>query len=149
MDVQTFYRELEIERQLCIERECLDRLFEAWLDEALLIDGFLPPEFVEVAGQLEWAWRWEGRPSIDRAKEAAGQAAELANNTTTLAREYAAKGKTGKTSFAKGPKNFSSCARSGLQRQMVQELESNQAQALHGALDASVEPQPQGHPKDA
>jgi len=92
LDLQTFHREMEIERKLSIERNCLDRLFESWLDEALLIDGFLPEEFIEFVADVEWAWIWQGKPSIDRAKEAAGAEAELNMNLTTLAKEYAAKG---------------------------------------------------------
>lgn len=92
LDLQTFHREMEIERKLSIERNCLDRLFESWLDEALLIDGFLPPEFVEFVAEIEWAWMWQGKPSIDRAKEAAGAEVELGLNLTTLAKEYADRG---------------------------------------------------------
>lgn len=92
LDLQAFLRQIEVERALLLERRCLDRLFEEWLDEALLIPGFLPPAFVEVVSEFEWGWRWQGLPHIDRKKEADGQAAELANHTTTLAREYARQG---------------------------------------------------------
>ena len=92
LDLQAFIRQVEVERALFFERKCLDRLWEMWLDEALLIPDFLPPEFAAVAAEFEWAWRWQGLPSIDREKEAAGQTTELANHTTTLAREYARQG---------------------------------------------------------
>ena len=92
LDLQSFQRSMEVDRALTIERDCLDRIFEAWLDEALLIDGFLPPEFVSNVAFYEWAWRWTSPAHVDRKKEADGQAAELANNTTTLSREYARQG---------------------------------------------------------
>jgi lambda family phage portal protein len=92
LDLQAFNRQMEVERSALIERDCLDRIFEAWLDEALLIPNFLPPEFVDNISDIEWAWRWQQPGHVDRAKEAAGQAAELDNHTTTLAREYARQG---------------------------------------------------------
>lgn len=92
LDLQAFNRQMEIDRSIMIERDCLDRLLESWLDEALLIPGFLPPEFAAYVADFEWAWRWAAPGHVDRAKEAAGQAAELASHTTTLAREYARQG---------------------------------------------------------
>jgi len=93
LDLQAFIREIEVERALLLERRLLDRLFESWLDEALLIDDFLPQEFVNVVGEIDWGWRWSGLPSIDRQKEAAGAEIELRNHTTTLAAEYARQNK--------------------------------------------------------
>lgn len=92
LDMQAFNRGMEIDRAILIERDCLDRLLELWLDEALLIDGFLPDIFAQHAADFEWAWRWASPGHVDRAKEASGQQIELTNNTTTLAREYARQG---------------------------------------------------------
>lgn len=92
LDLQGFFRQMEVERSLLLERDMLDRLWESWLDEALLIPGFLPAEFAALAQYFEWSWRWTSPGHVDRAKEAAGQAAELGNHTTTLAREYAKQG---------------------------------------------------------
>ena len=92
LDLQAFWRTRQAERVLIYERQFLDPLFRDWLDEALLIPGYLPDLFTETA--YDWAplWRWSEAEHVDRAKEAAGQAAELANHTTTLAREYARRG---------------------------------------------------------
>lgn len=92
LDLQAFWRTRGAERVLIYERQFLDPLFRDWLDEALLIPGYLPELFAETA--YDWAplWRWSEAEHVDRAKEAAGQAAELANHTTTLAREYARRG---------------------------------------------------------
>ncbi len=92
LDLQTFFLEMEVQRMQITERECLDRLLEAWLDEAMLIDGFLPRIFLESMSDLEWYWMWAGRPMIDRAKEASGAQTELAQHLTTLSREYARQG---------------------------------------------------------
>lgn len=92
LDMQAFWRTIEIERAHIICRLLLDRIFEEWLDEALLVNNYLPQLFVEFASELSWLWRWPSLQHVDRAKEASGQAAELAANTTTLAREYARQG---------------------------------------------------------
>lgn len=92
LDMQSFNRQMEIDRSILIERDCLDRILEAWLDESLLISGFLPDIFVKHVADFEWGWRWSAPGHVDRKKEADGAAAELASNTTTLAREYARQG---------------------------------------------------------
>lgn len=92
LDMQAFNRQMEIDRAILIERDCLDRLLELWLDEALLIDSFLPDIFAQHAADFEWRWMWSAPGHVDRAKEASGQQIELTNNTTTLAREYARQG---------------------------------------------------------
>ncbi len=90
--MQAFLRAVETERSQIIERLLLDRLFELWLDEALLIPRYLPEQFVDVVSFFEWSWRWPSTQHVDRQKEAAGQQTELANHTTNLAREYARQG---------------------------------------------------------
>lgn len=92
LDLQSFNRQLAADRSQIFEIEFLDRLYEQWIDEALLIDGFLPREYAATAGDWEWGWRWSEAEHVDRAKEATGQRTELLNNTTTLAREYAKRG---------------------------------------------------------
>ena len=92
LDLQNFNRQISTDRAALHECELLDRLWTAWLDEALLIDGFLPTAFTDTAGQWSHGWRWSEPEHVDPAKEANGQATELASNTTTLAREYARKG---------------------------------------------------------
>ncbi len=92
LDLQAFNRQVEVDRALILERDCLDRILEAWLDEALLIPAFLPELFVQHAADFEWGWRWASPGHVDRKKEADGQAVELAHHTTTLAREYGKQG---------------------------------------------------------
>jgi lambda family phage portal protein len=92
LDLQSFNRQMAVDRSQVLEREFLDRLWEEWLDEALLIPGFLPPEFAATAEHWEFGWRWSEPEHVDRSKEASGQAQELASLTTTLSREYARRG---------------------------------------------------------
>ena len=97
LDLQSFQRALAVDRSQILEREFLDKTWEAWLAEALLIPGFLPDEFAETSEDWEFGWRWSEPEHVDRAKEATGQQIELANNTTTLAREYAKRGQDWET----------------------------------------------------
>jgi lambda family phage portal protein len=92
LDLQSYNRQMAVERSQVLEREFLDRLWEQWLDEALLIKGFLPAEFADSANDWEFGWRWSQPEHVDRQKEAAGQQVELQNNTTNLAREFARQG---------------------------------------------------------
>jgi len=89
LDVQTWQMAIAIERAYW-EEECLDRVFEAWFDEAVLV-GLIPEGF-ETADEVAHTWTWDNREHVDPAKESKAQTERLANRTTTLAREYAAKG---------------------------------------------------------
>ena len=48
---------------------CIDRIFHAWLDEALLVPGYLPP-LGSNAGNLDRRFYWDGRTHGDPAKQA-------------------------------------------------------------------------------
>lgn len=97
LDLQAFWRTRNAERVLIYERQMLDPLYRDWLDEALLIPGFLPAAFIETVQDWAPLWRWSEAEHVDRSKEATGQATELANHTTTLAREYARRGQDWQT----------------------------------------------------
>jgi lambda family phage portal protein len=92
LDLQAFWRTRNAERVLIYERQFLDPLWRDWLDEALLVPGYLPDAFAQTAADWAPLWRWSEAEHVDRAKEANGQQMELANHTTTLAREYARRG---------------------------------------------------------
>jgi len=88
LDHQTYYKSIEVERREW-EINCLDRIFSAWLDEALLIEGYLPE--LEGVG-VPHAWYWGGNEHVDPAKEASGQVTRISGGTTSRTREYAAIG---------------------------------------------------------
>ena len=80
-----------------LECEWLDRIFRAWLDEALLVPGLIP-DMKATPGLLpatawNWSWVWDGREGIDPNKEANATETKLATLTTSLAAEYAKQGK--------------------------------------------------------
>jgi lambda family phage portal protein len=91
LDHQTYFKAIRVE-QSHIEDLILDRLLAAWFDEAALIPGLLPADLGPII-TLEHTWFWDGQEHVDPAKEANAQATRLANNTTTLANEYARQGK--------------------------------------------------------
>jgi lambda family phage portal protein len=66
LDHQTYFRAVGIERSV-IENELLNDIFEEWLDEALLIDGYLKIPALE---NLSHTWQWDGFEHVDPLKEA-------------------------------------------------------------------------------
>jgi capsid protein len=71
----------------------LDRILAAWLDEAILIEGYLPASLRMVDADFTHQWMFDGHEHVDPSKEASAQAVRLANNTTTLAAEFARQGR--------------------------------------------------------
>jgi capsid protein len=91
LDHQTYFKSIRIE-QAHIERVILDRIFNAWLDEAVLVEGLLPQSMRLRGATRSHQWFWDGNEHVDPAKEANAQATRLASRTTSLAREYARQG---------------------------------------------------------
>lgn len=89
LDHQQYFHALDVERSEW-ELDCLDRLFEQLLDEALLIPGLLPE--IGPVEEFDHDWMWEGRKHVDPAKESQGQRNRLGSGTTHRAREYAEQG---------------------------------------------------------
>lgn len=89
LDHQTYAKEVLVNRSK-LER-LLDRLLDAWLTEAIRIDGLLPRRLPR---RLPHSWFW---PAIgqhaDPAKVANAQETRLVSGTTTLAYEYAQSGR--------------------------------------------------------
>ncbi|NRA40044.1 MAG: phage portal protein [Planctomycetes bacterium] len=91
LDHQTYFKSITVDRKH-IERRLLDRIFHKWLQEAILIEGYLPQRLRNVTADFRHQWFWDGTEHVDPAKEANAQKTRLENNTTTLADEYARKG---------------------------------------------------------
>ena len=96
LDHQTFARFVRVD-QACLSRVVLDRIFQAWMHEAVLIDGLLPPSLRLFDSYFPHQWFFDGNEHVDPAKEANAQATRLANYTTTLADEYARRGQDWQT----------------------------------------------------
>lgn len=83
LDHQTWWRAVYVRRQRT-ERIVLNRLFDSWLREAILIEGYLPQPLRNIGVDWSRHWQWDGFGHVDPAKEATGQAKRLASGTTTL-----------------------------------------------------------------
>lgn len=84
MDHQVYFKSIQVER-MHIECVVLDRIFAAWLDEALKIENYLNVGVISA----EHAWFWDGREHVDPAKEANAQETRIGNGTSHRPREYA------------------------------------------------------------
>jgi len=99
LDHQTYFKAIRVEQNEC-GFVVLDRIFRAWLDEAVLISDFLPTGARSIAAQLEGVpheWMFDGMEHVDPIREANAQAVRLKSGTTTLAQEYARQGKDWET----------------------------------------------------
>ncbi len=92
LDHQTYYKSIRVE-QSQIARVILDRILLAWLQEAILIEGYLPNPLRTLDADFSHQWFWDGHEHVDPAKEANAQKIRLASHTTTLANEYARQGR--------------------------------------------------------
>ena len=92
LDHQTYYKSIRVE-QSQIARVILDRILHAWLQEAILIEGYLPNSLRTLDADFSHQWFWDGHEHVDPAKEANAQKIRLASHTTTLANEYARQGR--------------------------------------------------------
>jgi hypothetical protein len=92
LDHQTYYKSIRVEQQH-IAAVVLDRILTAWLNEAILVEGFLPPSLRILDADFSHQWMFDGHEHVDPAKEANAQATRLTNHTTTLATEYARQGR--------------------------------------------------------
>jgi lambda family phage portal protein len=91
LDHQVYYKEIRVD-QTYLERAALNRIFFAWLDEATLIPGLIPPGMGPFS-DWTYQWFWDGTEHVDPLKESSAQQIRLANHTTTLAHEYAREGR--------------------------------------------------------
>jgi len=96
LDHQAFFKSIGIEQSV-ISLNVLDRIFRAWLNEAILIEGYLPQPVRMLNADVSHTWFWDGVEHVDPAKEANAQKTRLESNTTTLAAEYARQGRDWET----------------------------------------------------
>ncbi len=92
MDHQVYGKSIRVD-QSNMARVVLDRILSAWLNEAILIEGFLPQTVRTTTFTGEHQWFFDGQEHVDPLKEANAQATRLSNHTTTLAYEYARQGR--------------------------------------------------------
>ena len=88
LDHQTYFKSLRVDRSM-MEQVVLDKIFLAWVNQAVLIEGFLPQQFREIGAKMPHRWFWDGHEHVDPQKEAKAQAIRLESMATSLAMEYA------------------------------------------------------------
>lgn len=91
LDHQTYHKSVRVERHQ-FATTVLDRVFSAWMDEAILIPGLLPVS-IRSLPRLPHSWLWDGFEHVDPLKEASATAVRLSAGLTTLAAEYGKQGK--------------------------------------------------------
>ncbi|MCY3024585.1 MAG: phage portal protein [Planctomycetota bacterium] len=92
LDHQVYFKAIRVE-QSYIGSCLLDRIFAAWVAEAVLVEDFLPQSLRLSSADWSHQWFWDGQEHVDPLKEASAQATRLQNHTTTLADEYARRGR--------------------------------------------------------
>jgi lambda family phage portal protein len=105
LDHQTYFKSLRVD-QARIARDILDRVFIAWMAEAVLIEGYLPQPLRVIGADLSHQWFWDGQEHVDPAKEANAQKTRLENHTTTLAHEFARQGRDWETELRQRAKEI-------------------------------------------
>jgi len=114
LDHQTYYKSIRVD-QAQMGATVLDRVFHAWLSEAILISNFLPLWLRTTSFRdLTHQWFWDGQEHVDPAKEANAQATRLSNHTTTLAYEYARQGRDWESEVRQRAKEVTLMAKLGL-----------------------------------
>ncbi len=73
------------------EARILDKLFLAWVQEALLV-GLIPDSLAATVNEWTWQFHWDGYPSINEIDDANAAQKRLALNISTLAEECSARG---------------------------------------------------------
>ncbi|MBI5864857.1 MAG: phage portal protein [Planctomycetes bacterium] len=91
LDHQAFFKAIRID-QAYLGDVVLDRVLSAWLNEAVLIEGYLPQSLRTRDADFPHQWFWDGLEHVDPQKEATAQATRLTSHTTTLAAEFAKAG---------------------------------------------------------
>jgi len=130
LDHQTYFKSIRVEQQH-IAAVVLDRILAAWLDEAVLVEGFLPASLRTLDADFSHQWMFDGHEHVDPAKEANAQATRLANHTTTLATEYARQGRDWEAELRQRAK----------ERQLMTELGLSPAESIPAGNVTDSEPE--------
>ena len=113
LDHQTYFKSIRVD-QTHIGLVILDRILSAWLDEAALMEGYLPPSLRTLDADRGHQWFFDGHEHVDPLKEASAQATRLTNHTTTLANEYARQGRDWESELRQRAKELQLMAELGL-----------------------------------
>jgi len=131
LDHQTYFKSIRVE-QAHLAEAVLDRIFAAWIDEAMLTSEL---SILRTVRKMPHQWFFDGTEHVDPAKEANAQATRLASNTTTLAIEYARQGKDWEVELHQRAKEIQLMAELGLTEEPRAAIEDEDEE-----IDTDVEP---------
>ena len=85
LDHQTYFRSIHVDRDE-INYSALDtRIWRQWVNEAALIEGYLPDEMRQVdADIIPHKWHWDGFEHVDPDKESKGEERNLRTGRLTI-----------------------------------------------------------------
>lgn len=90
---QTYMRSIKVQRHP-LHYKILDRVFTAWLNEAVMIEGYFGDVRLPAtdARDIPHQWHFRDEPYVDPLKDAQADEQDLANCTSTLAEKCAERG---------------------------------------------------------
>lgn len=135
LDFQIYGTDVEIDQEH-YGRECLDRIFAAWLQEAILARA-LPID--AVLAETAHAWQWDPLTDIDPSKTRSAQAQGLQTGLTSLPTEYARAGLDYRVEMGKQAKALG-LTLADYQARVAAALLPNPAVAPSPALNAAEAP---------
>ena len=97
-DHRTYHKSIEIERDQ-IRSKVLNPVLRRWLEEARLIDGYLPLAYRDPSAKFSVRWMFDQPASIDPNKDVSANAEALATFQTSYAEVYSAKGQDYEQAF--------------------------------------------------
>jgi len=113
LDHQVYFKSIRVEQSV-IEGVILDRLFAAWLAEAILVPNLIPDSMKAEGVVAVHQWFWDGNEHVDPSKEADAQGTRLGNNTTNLAIEFAKVGRDWEAEIRQRAKELALCNELGV-----------------------------------
>ena len=90
LDHINYRNSLDVERADC-ERVVLNKLFRAFVEEAVMVPGLLP-RGINSAADIPHEWHWPGYAPLDPVADATADHARLSNGTDTYQRFWASRG---------------------------------------------------------
>jgi lambda family phage portal protein len=107
LDHLPYHRTQRVDRQACAE-SVLDKIFAAFIDEAVMVEGLLPEDVVS-ADQLPHRWFWDSAESISPVDDATAEEKRLETGTETLTSIYAERGEDWETAITQRAEEVALC----------------------------------------
>lgn len=134
LDHQVYHRAIHVDRDE-INGVVLNHLWRSWLDEAALIEGYLPAEMRSVDADLvPHGWRWPGFKHVDPDKESKGDERNLRIGRLTIPDMHSEQGEDWEDQQAQNARALG---------MSVEDYQKRLADYLFGAEPQATEPEDQ------